>query len=495
MIYMVQPPKNTSTNDQIWIYDRKEIDWSKLKVWAKNTQTNESKYCTWPWIDLANQINDVLANDNINWRDEINDLLSSWDGDSSLADKLKQQLSEKFWIWKLDSEISAVNPNDLFFEQQRDAVLATVPVVMKSWITVVDDQGSKIEIKAGALTREQKSEIEAAFKNADDFRGLWSKITDPFKGSFDKAVTVIENDPVMDVSNQLTNLNWQIQEVYWEILSNDGKMMRTAKKLPFIWGWIKAIDKNVDKASFDIKWTNRKIKVIFSGYDIAEGSLNTAINLKKEHITEMEWQEEISVRYITYIQRKIDQFKQNLATLPEWEDKRKYKMFLEQIEYFSANLVSLVSNLYLSRRRLEIQQQTSYKLSTAMNVWRPLFETLLNAGMFEASWLQSNEAAAAALQGMSTIMDNMQTQLTDRTIEGSKQTAEIMKKPLMNPDVYVKNVEKLVTHLNEMDSINESIKVEREQNMKNIQQATQRLQKRNVMTQQERETFSTELSK
>lgn len=105
---------------QEWIYSNIEITSnSKLKVWAFNINTRERKYCTGSGISLR----DFVFKENIDFKKEVDELLISWNWIDSLADKLKNQLSNKYWVWKSANELSNINSSELFENMNKHYVI------------------------------------------------------------------------------------------------------------------------------------------------------------------------------------------------------------------------------------------------------------------------------------------------------------------------------------------------------------------------------------
>lgn len=487
--------KNTGSdiNTEVWVYAWKKIEDGKLKVWAKNTNNPDEKprYCTWPWINLWNKVSDLLEKD-INWESEINELLVWWDWVDSLASRLEKQLSDKYGIWKMWEELNNVASDSSMFEEAKPAKVST-NLVIKDSIRISRD-GWKISLKAAPLSSSEKMKIETSLKNLGDFRKLWEEITAPFRWAFTRAAEIIDKDPVMNISSDLSNMNTQIKEVYSTIITNDWKIMRTMKKIPLFGSVISAIDNQVDKASFDLASASWKLEKIFEGYDKAETSLNASIDLRKGYIENLTENESKTAGYVTYLEAKLEEARQTFLGLTDDEEKRKYKMFIDNLDYYVANLISLVSNLYMTRRRMEMQQDSAYKLSLGMNVWRPIFETLIEAWMVETSWMQSIEAWAKALEGMWKLADDLSTMLANKTIESNKKSAQMMSKPLMNPEVFVTNVNNLIQNFNEMEAQKDELARIRTESVAKIKDAVWKLKEMNVMTEAEQQQFQKHLS-
>lgn len=123
-------------NLQKWLFEKLDTDSMMkeklLKVWAKNTQTGEVKYCTGSWISLLSQEKKFQWTE-INWASEINSLLKDWDGEKSLAKDLKKQLEQKYWIVsKYRTELNDVDSDDLFWNWWKSEQKIVLQDVMKS---------------------------------------------------------------------------------------------------------------------------------------------------------------------------------------------------------------------------------------------------------------------------------------------------------------------------------------------------------------------------
>lgn len=114
------------------------------------------------------------------------------------------------------------------------------------------------------LTAIEEAEVEDTFKEAKDFRQLGEKITAPLDSIIAETAAVIDGDPIMQVSDELSKMNSDVQEVYKEIINNDGTMMRVAKSIPLLGSLMKNLDSKWDEAKFNIQSLQGKIEMIFS---------------------------------------------------------------------------------------------------------------------------------------------------------------------------------------------------------------------------------------
>ena len=120
------------------------------------------------------------------------------------------------------------------------------------------------QIQTENLTEAEQAEVEKVFAEAKDFRTVWERITAPIDNIISETTKIIEKDPIMDVSNELAKMNWEVQSVYKDIIDNDWVLMKTMKAIPLIGSIAKSIDEKLDEARFNMKDINWKIEVIFS---------------------------------------------------------------------------------------------------------------------------------------------------------------------------------------------------------------------------------------
>lgn len=154
----------------------------------------------------------------------------------------------------------------------------------KDDITQVQAQSIVDDMTARPLSASETAEVEKTFAEAKDFRQLGEKITAPIDSIISETATMIASDPIMSVSTTLSEINGEVQEVYGEIINNDGTMMKLAKSVPLLGGLMKKLDSKWDEATFNMKDLEGKIQMIFSGFDQAYNSLNTSIDLQKKFV-------------------------------------------------------------------------------------------------------------------------------------------------------------------------------------------------------------------
>lgn len=159
------------------------------------------------------------------------------------------------------------------------------------------------------LTPTEQKEVEQTFAEAKDFRSLGEKITSPLDSIIAETATVIDADPIMNVSDELSKMNSSVQEVYKEIINNDGTMMKIAKSVPLLGSLMKSLDSKWDEAKFNIQTLQGKIEMIFSGFDQAYNSLNTSIDMQKKFLEGIDDNLGKVVAYRDFLSTKIEEFK------------------------------------------------------------------------------------------------------------------------------------------------------------------------------------------
>ena len=109
------------------------------------------------------------------------------------------------------------------------------------------------KMKTKPLTAIEQAEVEQTFAEAKDFRSLGEKITSPLDSIIAETATVIDADPIMNVSDELSKMNSSVQEVYKDIINNDGTVMKIAKSVPLLGSLMKTLDSKWDEAKFNIQ--------------------------------------------------------------------------------------------------------------------------------------------------------------------------------------------------------------------------------------------------
>lgn len=109
------------------------------------------------------------------------------------------------------------------------------------------------QLKTKPLSASEQAVVEKTFAEATDFRSLGEKITAPIDSIISETATIIDADPIMNVSDELSKMNSSVQEVYKDIINNDGTMMKMAKAVPILGTLMKSLDSKWDEAKFNIQ--------------------------------------------------------------------------------------------------------------------------------------------------------------------------------------------------------------------------------------------------
>lgn len=297
----------------------------------------------------------------------------------------------------------------------------------------------------------------------------------------------------MKVSDELADMNKNVQGVYSEIIDNDGTMMKIAKSIPVVSSIAKSLDAKWDEARFNIKSMNDKIEAIFSGFDQASSSLNTSIDLQKDFLEGIEANLGKVVAYKDFLGEKIEEFKQRAESVENEDEKMKYDMFLRNVEYFQSNLVVLIGNLEMARKRLLMRLDSAAKLSLAMSSSRPIFKTLLSTALIETSSQKALDASMKAINVMGETIDKMSSELTDKAIESAKKSEELSSKPVLSASVFVENVTKLKNHFDQIESYRQQVATEAQAEKDAFQDAKEKLENVKVLSAKSQEELAQEL--
>lgn len=165
------------------------------------------------------------------------------------------------------------------------------------------------KITTKPLSATEQAEVEKTFAEARDFRTLGERITAPIDSIIAETATVIDGDPIMQVSDELSKMNSSVQEVYKEIINNDGMMMKVAKSVPLLGMLMKTLDSKWDEAKFNIQTLQGKIEMIFSGFDQANKSLDTSIDMQKRFLEGIDENLGKVAAYRDYLVIKVEEFK------------------------------------------------------------------------------------------------------------------------------------------------------------------------------------------
>ncbi len=351
------------------------------------------------------------------------------------------------------------------------------------------------DIKALPLTQAEEADVEKTFAEAKDFRSLGEKITAPIDSIISETAVIVDSDPIMQVSNTLSQINGEVQEVYKEIINNDGAMMRMAKSLPLLGSLMKKLDSKWDEAAFNMKSLEGKIAMIFSGFDQAYNSLNTSIELQKKFLDGIDANIGKVVAYKEYLAKKIEEFRAKGTEATDEATKMKYNMFINHVEYFQSNLVVLIGNLDMARKRLLMRLDAASKLSLSMSSSRPIFKTLLSTALIETSSQKALDASMAAISVMGETIDKMSSELTDKSIESARKSEELSSKPVLSASVFVENVTKLKNHFDTIESYRAQVKTEADAQNKLFDEASAKLRDIKILGAKEQEEFAAELNK
>lgn len=314
-----------------------------------------------------------------------------------------------------------------------------------------------VDAKAIALSASDRATVEETFNSATDFRDLGQKITAPLDAIISKTAKIIDADPIMNVSKELKEMNGAVQTVYSEIINDDGTLMRIAKSIPILGSLAQALDSKIDDAKFNMKGIEGKIEIIFSGFDQSTTSLNTSLDLQKEFLEGIDQNLGKVIAYREFLDEKLVEFKAKAESVTDEDEKLKYDMFLRNVEYFLSNLVVLIGNLEMARKRLLMRLDSASKLSLAMISSRPIFKTLLSTALIETSSQKALDASMKAINVMGSTIDRMSSELTDKAIESSMKSEELASKPVLSASIFVENVTKLKNHFDQIDSYRQDI--------------------------------------
>lgn len=353
----------------------------------------------------------------------------------------------------------------------------------------------KQEVETTKISAVDTAEIEKAFNEAEDFRSIGEKITAPLDNIISKTAKVIDADPIMKVSEELKSMNGEVQEVYSDIIDNDGNVMKFFKSIPLLGGLVKTLDSKFDEAAFNMKGIEGKINMIFSGFDTAYNSVNTSIDMQKEFLDWIDANLWKVIAYKDYVAKKAEEFKKKLEETTDEKEKEKLSMFLKNVEFFQGNLVVLIGNLEMARKRLLMRLDSANKLSLAMNSSRPIFKVLLSTAIIETSSQKAIDASMAAMDVMGATIDKMSSDLTDKAISSSKKAEEMASKPVLSTTVFIENVTKLKNHFDSIESFREQIAKEAEAERQSFEEAKTKLKNMKVLSKKDTEELNKELSK
>ena len=330
----------------------------------------------------------------------------------------------------------------------------------KGWIVKTKELDINAETKTIVLSKKDQAEIEANFSQAKDFREVWEKITAPIDSILSETAKVIDADPIMKVSDELKSMNNEVSDVYKDIIDNDWTIMKIMKSIPLVWSLAKSLDEKMDEAKFNIKWIEWKIEIIFSGFDTSYKSVNTSIDLQMKFLDWLDENLSKVVAYKDFVWLKLEELKLKLADATDEKEKMKLELFIRNVEFFQTNLIVLIGNLEMARKRLMMRLDSANKLSLAMSSSRPIFKTLLSTAIIETSSQKAIDASMAAMNIMGSTIDKMTSDLTNKAIESSKKAEEMTSKPVVSTAVFIENVTKLKNHFDEIEDFRKRISTE-----------------------------------
>lgn len=351
------------------------------------------------------------------------------------------------------------------------------------------------DIKKIKLNPIDQAEVEKTFSEARDFRYLGERITAPLDSIISETAKVIDKDPIMNVSEELSKMNSEVKSVYDEIINNDWTLMKIAKSIPVINTLAKTLDAKWDEAKFNMKSVEWKIQTIFSWFDQSITSLNTSIDMQIKFLDWIDSNLWRVVAYKDFLSGKLEEFKLKAESVTDEDEKLKYDMFLRNVEYFQSNLVVLIWNLEMARKRLLMRLDSATKLSLAMNSSRPIFKTLLSTALIETSSQKALDASMKALDVMWETIDKMSEELTDKAIESSRTSESLASKPVLSASVFVENVTKLKNHFEQIESYRAEVKTQAEAENKLFDEAKWKLEAVKVLSAKTQEELAKEISK
>ncbi len=340
------------------------------------------------------------------------------------------------------------------------------------------------------LAKTETKEVEQVFETAQNFRTIGERITAPIDSIISETARVIDKDPIMHVSDELTKMNSEVQEVYGEIISDDGAVMKLLKTIPGINILARMFDSKFDEASFNMKSIEWKIGVIFDWFDTSYDSINTSIDLQKNFLDGIEANLGKIVAYKDFIGTKISEFKLRLEETTDEAEKDKMQAFLRNVEFFQGNLVVLIGNLEMAKKRLLMRLDSANKLSLSMSSSRPIFKTLISTAIIETSSQKAIDASMQAMEVMGDTIDKMSSELTDKAIEGNKKAEEMSAKPVVSTDIFIENVEKLKTHFDEIEQFRAQVALEATEERTLFEEASKKLEEMKVLSKAETEEFN-----
>lgn len=349
------------------------------------------------------------------------------------------------------------------------------------------------ETKVTDLAVSETAEVELVFAKAEDFRSIGERITSPLDSIISETARVIDKDPIMNVSDELSKMNNEVQEVYSEIISNDNALMKLMKSIPGISIIANMLDQKFGEASFNMKTIEGKLGAIFDWFDTSYNSINTSIELQKNFLDGIDANLGKIIAYKDFIGTKITEFKLKIEWTTDENEKTKMELFLKNVEFFQGNLVVLIGNLEMAKKRLLMRLDSANKLSLSMNSSRPIFKTLLSTAIIETSSQKAIDASMKAMDVMGKTIDKMSSELTDKAIEWNKKAEEMSSKPVVSTEVFIANVEKLKIHFDEIEEFREQIAIEAKEERRLFEEASSKLEDMKLLSKEDTEEFNKNL--
>ncbi len=299
---------------------------------------------------------------------------------------------------------------------------------------------------------ERFKEIDNLFKESKDFAEMGEKLTAPIDEIISRSNELIENDPVIWIGNELSKINKEVNEVYEDIIQDSSKAVKFMKKIPLLWKIVDTFTDKKEEMMFELKDNREKLESIFKNYDICQSSLSLNIKAYKDMEADLRQYIDKIGLYIEYIQLKLEGFKEKKELAKNDEEIAKYTSFIQQTEFFINNMKSLESILNLSMKRITESVKNSTQLSISMSTGKPVFKLLINLAVSESALQKGNEAAIKAIRGMGDTIEKMDNELTDRSIDASNKTQEILLSPIISSENIIENTKKLTKHLEEINA-------------------------------------------
>ena len=285
-----------------------------------------------------------------------------------------------------------------------------------------------------------KIKVKTLFKDASSFKEAAEEITNPMKEALDSAFEIINKDPLMRVSASLKGLNTSVAEVYDSLTKEQSLTKKTLAKIPYL-------SQRFEKQTF----TDTKIKLneIFNWFDTAHQSIESSITLQKEYVkwinTNLEWllQTQKGLRFnLLELNKKIDKDPNN----------KTLSTFKENILLFDNNLATLEWHLILTRKTIQIKLDSAEKLALTMSMSQPILSALMGNAIISNATQKTADACINIMSSMSTTLDNMSVDMTNKAIATSQIAMNLSVKPLLSSSVLTDNVKKIQEHFQLLDS-------------------------------------------